>query len=128
MTPARVPHGVAITRLWYYAILSEEQLASGALAVITQQFADVINAAGAPQGACLFGSTSVPRPIHSAEDGTPDGTIDGRAVFFSPASVSAVAPLIVASNARPSPPPERCQVELLVGNPQDWDLLPRGTH
>jgi hypothetical protein len=128
MTPARVARDVAITRLWYCAILSEEQLADGALAVMTQQFADVINAAGAPKGACLFASIAEADPIDPAADGAREATVDGRAVFFSPASISAVVGLIVSSKARPTAPPERCQVELLVGNPQDWDLLPRSTH
>lgn len=128
MTSARVEPDGAVTRLWYYAILSEEQLADGALAAITQQFADVVNAAGAPDGACLFASLAEPGPIVRAEERAFEGTVDGRAVFFSPASVSAVVQLIVSSKARPTPPPERCQVELLVGHQQDWDLLPRSTH
>ena len=121
--PARVAPDGAMTRLWYYAILSEEQLVDGALAGISQQFADVINAAGSPDGACLFASLAEPSSISALEE-----TVDGRAVFFSPASISTVAELIVSSQARPTPPPDRCQVELLVGNPQDWDLLPRSSH
>lgn len=108
-------------------MLIPEQLADGALAAMTQQFADVINAAGAPKGACLFASIAKARSIDLAAESARETTVDGRAVFFSP-SISAVVRLIVSSRARPTPPPERCQVELLVGNPQDWDLLPRNTH
>jgi hypothetical protein len=128
MTSGQVVREGAITRLWYYAILSEEQIAGGALAAITQQFADVINAGGAPDGACLFATIAEPSKSDRADEPATEATVDGRAVFFSPASVSAVAQLIVLAKARPGPPPDRCQVELLVGNLQDWDLLPRSTH
>ena len=126
--PARVTPDGVMTRLWYYAILSKEQLVDGALAGISQQFADVINAAGSPDGACLFASLAEPSSINPAEERALEETFGGRAVFFSPASISTVAELIVSSQARPTPPPDRCQVELLVGNPQDWDLLPRSSH
>jgi hypothetical protein len=126
--PARMAPDSAMTRLWYYAILSEEQLVDGALAGISQQFADVVNAAGSPDGACLFASLAGPSSINPTEERALEETVGGRAVFFSPASISTVAELIVSSRARPTPPPDRCQVELLVGNPQDWDLLPRSSH
>ena len=116
------PAGTA-SHVWYTAVFSRDQIAAGALATISQRFADVVNAAGAPDGACLFATIAEPRGGDPAGDRT-----SGRVVYFSPASVSAVPQLIVLAKARPGPPPERWQVELLVGNPQDWDLLPRSTH
>lgn len=85
-------------------MLIPEQLADGALAAMTQQFADVINAAGAPKGACLFASIAKARSIDLAAESARETTVDGRAVFFSP-SISAVVRLIVSSRARPTPPP-----------------------
>jgi hypothetical protein len=96
--------------VWYRAALSSEQVASGYVMAIRDQFAEALTAAGDPEGACLF------------------ATNDGDAVYFSPASVSAVPHLIALLDARPSPPPERSDASLLAGAQKDWDLLPRALH
>jgi hypothetical protein len=119
----------AISQLWYCAVLSREQIAGGSLATIRQQFANVINAAGTPDGACLFATIAQPAKSDGSDEGATEvAATQTRTIFFSPASVSAVPNLIVLSKARPGPRPERSQVELLVGKPRDWDLLPRSTH
>ena len=85
-------------------------MASGFVTAIRDQFTEAIAEAGDPDGACLF-------------------TIDGEeAVYFSPASVSAVPHLIAMLEARPSPAPERAGATLLAGMDKDWDLLPRTMH
>ena len=77
---------------------------------IRDQFAEAITAAGDPEAACMF------------------TTKDEDAVYFSPASVSAVPHLIALLDAQPSPPPERDGASLLAGTQKDWDLLPRTVH
>jgi len=96
--------------VWYRAALSGEQVASGYVMAIRDQFAEAMTAAGDPDGACLFATT------------------EGDAVYFSPLSVSAVPHLIALLEAQPSPPPERSGASLLVGSDKDWDLLPRTIH
>lgn len=96
--------------VWYRAGLTAEQVSSGYVTAIRDQFAEAMTGAGDPDGACLFTT--------SEED----------AVYFSPASVSAVPHLIALLDAQPSPPPERTGASLLAGAQKDWDLLPRTTH
>ena len=96
--------------VWYRAALTAEQVSSGFLMAIRDQFAEAITAAGDPDGACLFTT--------SEED----------VVYFSPASVSVVPHLIALVDAQPSPPPERMGASLLAGSQKDWDLLPRTIH
>ena len=96
--------------VWYRAALSSEQVASGYVMAIRDQFAEALTAAGEPDGACLF------------------ATSEGDAVYFSPASVSAVPHLIALLDAQPGPPPDRAGASLLVGTQNDWDLLPRTIH
>ena len=96
--------------VWYRAGLTAEQVSSGYVMAIRDQFAEAMTGAGDPDGACLFTT--------SEED----------AVYFSPASVSAVPHLIALLDARPSPPPERAGASLLAGAQKDWDLLPRPIH
>jgi hypothetical protein len=96
--------------VWYRAALTAEQVSSGFVMAIRDQFAEAMTAAGEPDSACLFTT--------SAED----------AVYFSPASVSAVPHLIALLTAQPSPPPDRAVASLLVGVQKDWDLLPRTIH
>lgn len=114
--------------MWYRAPLSQDEIARGYRATIRQRFAEAVHAAGEPPGACLFGTSretgSSPRLEHDGDD----APVDADAMFFSPASVSTVPQIIAQCRARPSPPPERSHAELLVGRPQDWDLLPRATH
>jgi hypothetical protein len=96
--------------VWYRAALSAEQVSSGYVMAIRDQFAEAITAAGDPDGACLFTTTA------------------GDAVYFSPASVSAVPHLIALLDAQPGPAPERTSASLLAGAQKDWDLLPHPTH
>ncbi len=96
--------------VWYRAGLTAEQVSSGYVTAVRDQFAEAMTGAGDPEGACLFTT--------SGED----------AVYFSPASVSAVPHLIALLDARPSPPPGRAGASLLAGTEKDWDLLPRAIH
>jgi hypothetical protein len=96
--------------VWYRAALSSEQVASGYVMAIRDQFVEAVTAAGDPEGACLF------------------ATAEGDAVFFSPASVSAVPHLIAVLGATPGPPPDRAGASLLAGTDSDWALLPRSIH
>ena len=95
--------------VWYRAALTAEQLSSGYMMAVRDQFAEAVTAAGDPDGACLFTSSD-------------------DAVYFSPASVSAVPHLIAMLDAQPSPPPERTGASLLAGVQKNWDLLPRTIH
>jgi hypothetical protein len=96
--------------VWYRAAITTEQVSSGYVMAIRDQFAEALLAAGDPDSACMF------------------TTSDEDAVYFSPASVSAVPHLIALLEAQPSPPPERSSASLLVGTQKDWDLLPRTIH
>ena len=116
------------SQLWYHALLSSDQMADGFLTNISQMFLKLVNAAGAPKGACLFATIPGPQDSGQSDDGATAAAAPGQVIFFSPASVSFVPQLIVLAKGRPGPPPERGRVELLVGSPQDWDLLPRSTH
>lgn len=111
--------------LWYRAVLRDDSVVQGHVSAIREQFADALEAAGWPDGACLF----VARRDGSGRRARGRArAIEAEAVFFSPASISAVPHLIAACGAQPSPPPGRAGATLLVGNPTDWDLLPRPTH
>jgi hypothetical protein len=101
---------VRISGVWYRAAISAEQRTSGYVMAVRDQFAEAITAAGDPEGACLF------------------TTNEEDAVYFSPASVSAVPHLIALLDAQPSPAPERESASLLAGTQKDWDLLPRTIH
>lgn len=114
--------------LWYRAVLSDGRIVAGHVPAIREQFADALEAAGWPDGACLFvtgRATRIRRLREDGDDGTP---LDADALFFSPASISAVPHLIALCGAQPGPPPERVCAALLVGKQTDWDLLPRPTH
>lgn len=100
---------------WYRAALNDDGI-DRQVSTIREQFADALEAAGWPDGACLF----------VTDEGARRRRI--HAIFFSPAAVSAVPHLIAVCGAAPSPPPDRVSATLLVGKPTDWDLLPRLTH
>jgi hypothetical protein len=102
--------------LWYRAALRDDRTVDEQVSMIREQFAAAVEAAGWPDGACLF--------LVSRHTG--DATV--RALFFSPAAISVVPHLIAVCGADPSPPPDRACATLLVGKPTDWDLLPRQTH
>jgi hypothetical protein len=116
------------SRVWYRAAISGDQLASGQIMEIRRRFAETIEAAGDPEGACLFLVSQATQSGELSPEAGDDRTAEAAAVFFSPASVGAIPSLIVVYGAEPSPPPARDSAELLVGNQRDWDLLPRSNH
>jgi len=89
-----------------------------------EHFADALEAAGWPDGACLFLSGRHTAGKRTAKD---DSAVP-EALFFSPAAIAAVPHLLAVCGAQPSPPPDRACATLLVGTQSDWDLLPRGLH
>src|SRR5438046_5266102 len=122
------------SRVWYCAVVNSDQMAAGQIMAIRKQFAETIEAAGDPEGACLFLVNHVSpdgeesqstEESHSTDEARPE---EAASVFFSPASVCAIPDLIVVCGAAPSPPPARDRAELLVGKQRDWDQLPRSTH
>ena len=96
--------------LWYRAVVRDSRIDARQVQLICEYFADVLAAAGWPDGACLF--------------------LSGRhdAVWFSPAAIARVPDLIAVCAAEPSLPPDRSYATLLVGKQRDWDLLPRTFH
>lgn len=95
--------------MWYRASLSGEQVAAGQIDAACRLFADAIGELADPSGVCLFATS------HDA-------------LFFSPASISVVPHLIAQYRAEPSGPPDRARAALLVGQPDDWKLLPHSSH
>jgi hypothetical protein len=112
--------------MWYRALVTGEQLATGCVAALRSQFAIAIQSAGEPPGACLFITSREVADVTGPADAVSVSAED--AVYFSPASVASVRQLIARYNAQPSPPPARARAMLLVGALSDWDLLPRSTH
>ena len=110
--------------LWYRALLWDAPVDGCQIAMIREHFADALEGAGWPEGACLFLSTRHSRGrrvrVHASAV--------AEAVFFSPAAIAAVPHLIAACGAEPCPPPDRASATLLVGKQGDWDLLPRAAH
>jgi hypothetical protein len=114
--------------VWYRALVTGEQIAAGEIGTIQRLFLTAITKANLPAGACLFATshdTRVDGLLEDAEDGVA-GNVD--AVFFSPASISAVPHVIARYGGEPSGPPDRARAALLVGTDSDWDLLPRFSH
>jgi len=109
------------SRLWYRASLCDAVIGSRHIPMLIEHFADALEAAGWPHGACLFVSG---HRFARARQGGDDSAVF-KAVFFSPAAIAAVPHLIVVCGAEPSPPPDRAGATLLVGQQSDWDLLPR---
>jgi hypothetical protein len=112
------------SRLWYRAVLGDRLTGARPVLTLTEHFADVLGAAGWPDGACLFLSGN---RIARKEPRKDDGTV-AEVVFFSPVAIAVVPHLIAVCGAEPSPPPARAGATLLVGTPRDWDLLPHGLH
>jgi hypothetical protein len=111
--------------LWYRASLRDQGTVDERVSIIREQFAVAVEAAGSPDGACLF----LAGPgTDSGTAGPDDGAAPEAALFFSPAAISVVPHLIALCGAVPSLPPDRAYVTLLVGNQADWDLLPRQIH
>ena len=109
--------------LWYRALLRDAVIGTRQIPMLIQHFADALEAAGWPHGACLFLSGHhFVRAQGKGDSAVPE------AVFFSPAAIAAVPHLIAAYGAEPSPPPDRDCATLLVGKQSDWDLLPRELH
>ena len=110
--------------LWYRAFLTNDQIAAGTLTTLCEQFAVALNEAGQPHGACLF---AIIDEVADSENHDASGARTA-ALFFSPTAIS-LAPLLLASyRARPSDAPPRPRATLLVGRPDDWQLLPCATH
>lgn len=116
------------SRIWYRALLSTEQIGTGQIDVIRGRFEKAMAEAGAPAGACLFVTSHDTRADRLREDTEDSTDVNADAVYFSPLSVAAVPHLISEYGAEPSEPPERTGAALLVGEPSDWDLLPRSSH
>ena len=117
------PHRVN-SRLWYRAVLCDAPTGARPVLILTKHFADVLAAAGWPDGACLFLSgVRIARKAPRKDDGAVP-----EAVFFSPVAIAVVPHLIAVCGAEPSPPPARAGATLLVGRQRDWDLLPHGLH
>ena len=110
---------------WYRASLRDEPTADRKISIIREQFAVAVEAAGSPDGACLF---LTGQHAGSGTAGESDTMEEADAIFFSPAAISIVPHLIAACSAVPSLPPDRACATLLVGKPTDWDLLPHPTH
>lgn len=106
------------SRLWYRALLCDALPGARQVFMLTEHFADVLGAAGWPDGACLF---------LSGERIAESGAVS-EALFFSPVAIAVVPHLIAVCGAQPSPPPDRAGATLLVGKQSDWDLLPHGLH
>jgi hypothetical protein len=92
--------------------------------MLTEHFADVLGAAGWPDGACLFLSGDRMARKRPRKD---DGAVS-KTLFFSPVAIAMVPHLIAVCGAEPSPPPARAGATLLVGKQSDWNLLPHGLH
>ena len=107
------------SRVWYCAVVNSDQMAAGQIMAIRKQFAETIEAAGDPEGACLFVVN------HATADGAESSSTDEAR---PEEAVCAIPDLIVVCGAAPSPPPARDRAELLVGKQRDWDQLPRSTH
>jgi hypothetical protein len=103
------------TGLWYQAALRHDGI-DELVSLLREQFTAAVEAAGWPEGACLFCVTG-----EAGNETAPQ-------LFFSPAAISAVPHLIAACGAEPSPPPDRARATLLVGKQTDWDLLPHVSH
>jgi hypothetical protein len=114
--------------MWYRALLSSEQIAAGHVGVVRRLFADAMSEARHPPGACLFATSHDTRIGRLRENTVDDVALDADALFFSPASISAIPHLIAQYGAEPSEPPERIRSALLVGVQGDWDLLPHSSH
>lgn len=107
--------------IWYRAVLCEARLHVEQVPVIQRHFVEALGSAGWPSGASLF-VTLRRRATHVGDRPQDD------ALYFSPASISAVPHLIVASGACPSVPPDRAGATLLAGGSADWALLPFPIH
>jgi len=116
------------SRVWYCAVVNSDQMAAGQVMAIRKQFAETIEAAGDPEGACLFLVNHASPGDVESQSADEARSEEAASVFFSPASVCSIPDLIVVCGAAPSPPPERDRAELLVGKQRDWDQLPRSTH
>lgn len=111
------------SRIWYRAVLTAEQVSAGLVMIVREQFAEALGNAEAPAGVCLFAVSPEPGKRKAAGRDEPP-----PALYFSPASIAVMPYLIAACGAEPSPPPDRAQATLLVGQPTDWSLLAALSH
>ena len=117
-----------VSRVWYFASLTTEQVAAGHVGIIQRLFADAINDLVDPCGACLFVARDGTRPRRARTRLKRQSSLEAGTVFFSPASIALVPHLIGHYHAHPGPPPARASAALLVGDRHDWDLLPQPCH
>jgi hypothetical protein len=116
------------SEIWYRAELSSEQVSAGHVEIVRRLFAAALNETPDSLGVCLFATSDNAHAAQLPEETTEDAGAEANALFFSPKSISAVPHLIAQYRARPSAPPDRGRVVLLVGVEEDWDLLPRSSH
>lgn len=114
--------------VWYRARLSPDQIAAGYVEIIRRRFSQAVEAAGAPEGACLFVTSHEARPGRLREDVADHEAVDADTLFFSPLSISLIPELLSACAAEPSEPPDRTRAALMVGHARDWELLPHSSH
>jgi hypothetical protein len=114
--------------LWYRIALTSEQIAGGHVEIVRRLFASAVTDARVPAGACMFATSHDTRSMRLREDTGDESPVNADALFFSPQAISAVPHLIAQYGAKPSEPPDRSRAALLVGVPEDWDLLPRSSH
>jgi len=110
--------------VWYRALLGDAVIGTRQIPMLIKHFADALEVAGSPHGACLFLSGHRSAKARQGKD----DSVAPDAVFFSPAAIALVPHLIAVCGAEPSSPPDRACAKLLVGEQGDWDLLPRGLH
>jgi hypothetical protein len=114
--------------VWYFALLTAEEVAAGHVGIIQRLFADAIDGVTDSRGACLFVASDASGPNYSRKRAKRRSSIEAGTVFFSPASIALVPHLIAHYHAHPGPPPARDNAALLVGDAHNWDLLPRPSH
>lgn len=113
--------------LWYRVRLWPDQIVAGHIEIIRQRFIRATGKAESCAGVCLFlmqeGTTARP-----GADVADQGAVDAGVVFFSPASISFVPRLLAKYGGEPSEAPDRTRAVLLVGEEQDWALVPFAAH
>lgn len=113
--------------LWYRVQLRPDQIVAGHIEIIRRRFLRAIGRAETCAGACLFLTREAAAARPGAEAAADDSD-DAGVVFFSPASISFVPRLLARYGGEPSEAPDRGRVVLLVGEEQDWELIPFATH
>ena len=113
--------------LWYRARLRPDQMVAGHIEIIRRRFLRAIGKPGTCAGACLFVTREAAAARPGADAAAQDAD-DAGVVFFSPASISFVPHLLARYGGEPGEAPDRARAVLLVGEEQDWALIPFATH